>query len=517
MHPRHWATVQPQAPAIIMAGSGETVNYAELEAAANRGAQLLRRLGLRKGDVFALWSGNNPRFLEIAWAMRRAGLYMVPIQSKLHAEEAAYIITDCKARVLIVDAGLTHGAALIEQLPQLCPAVEHAFSLRGRLPGIRSWEDTILAMPAELISDPALGQWMAYSSGTTGKPKGIQQPLQDVPFDTPLAFAQLMARRYKSRAGTKFIVSAPLYHVGSLTQAIAEQCLGASVLLFEKFDAEAMLRAIEYYRPERGQFVPTMFIRMLKLSAEVRARYDVSSLKVAIHSAGPCPLETKRAMIEWWGPILEEIYGGTENAGSTLISSEEWLRKPGSVGRPSSGSIHICDEHGSELPAGATGMIYFDAGASFQYLNDAAKTSGARHPQQPGWASFGDIGHVDEDGYLFLSDRKAFMIISGGVNIYPQEAENVLSMHPAVADVAVFGVPDTDLGERAMAVIEPVEWERAGPELEAALIAFCKSKLASLKCPKSIDFERKLPRDEAGKLAKRALRDRYWHTVNRTS
>jgi acyl-CoA synthetase (AMP-forming)/AMP-acid ligase II len=364
-------------------------------------------------------------------------------------------------------------------------------------------------MPAQLIEDPSCGVHMIYTSGTTGKPHGVKRPLSDKPFDAPNVLAALMSSRYASRAGIKFIVSAPLYHSGSFAMATAMQSLGATILLFESFDAQAMLAAIDQYRPEQGQFVPTMFVRMLKLPPEVRERYTVSSLEVAIHSAGPCAIETKRQMIQWWGPILEEIYGGTENVGSTLISSEEWLEKPGSVGRPLAGSLHICDEEGRELPAGETGTVYFAAAAPFEYLNNPDKTRNVRHPLKPNWATFGDIGHVDPDGYLYLSDRKAFMIIVGGVNIYPQEAENVLSMHPAVADVAVFGIADPELGEQVKAVIQPVEWSRAGPALEAELIAYCKSKLATLKCPKSIDFEQTLPRDPTGKLAKSALRDRY--------
>jgi len=502
--------MQPEAPAIIMAGSGDTVSFAALEDAANRGAQLLRHLGLKRGDAFAVWSGNNPRFLEIAWAMKRTGLYMVPIPSKFNADEAAYLINDSGSRILIVDAGLQHAAGMLAQLRQLCPGVEHGFAVCGDLPGLRRWENATLEMPAEIIDDPSLGQAMVYSSGTTGKPKGVKHPLTDEAHDSPPKFAPLMAHRYRTRPGTLFISSAPLYHSGPLAMALAEQSLGATVLLFEKFEPEAMLQTIARYRPQRGQFVPTMFIRMLKLPEPVRAHYDVSSLQVAIHSAAPCPVETKHAMIAWWGPILEEIYGGTENVGSTMIGSEEWLRKPGSVGRASSGSIHICDDDGQEVPAGATGAIYFNSGARFEYLNDPDKTLGARHPQHPGWSSFGDIGHLDEDGYLFLSDRKAFMIIAGGVNIYPQEAENVLLMHPSVADATVFGIPDADMGEQVKAVVEPVDWQPSGPALESELIAFCRSKLASLKCPKSIDFVKRLPRDDAGKLAKRALRDRYW-------
>jgi acyl-CoA synthetase (AMP-forming)/AMP-acid ligase II len=291
---------------------------------------------------------------------------------------------------------------------------------------------------------------------------------------------------------------------------MAEMRLGATVLVFEKFDAEAVLAAIEKHRVQRGQLVPTMFTRMLKLPPEVRARYDVSSLRLAIHSAAPCPIEVKQAMIDWWGPVLFEIYGGTENAGSTMIDSHEWLKKPGSVGRCMQGKLRICGEDGAELDPNETGVIYFEGGATFSYLNDPEKTRQARHPQHPDWATFGDIGRVDEDGYLFLSDRRSFMIICGGVNIYPQEAENVLALHPDVADVAVFGVPDPDMGEQVKAAVQPADWAKAGPKLEAELIAYCRARLASLKCPKSVDFERELPRDATGKMQKRQLRDRYW-------
>jgi acyl-CoA synthetase (AMP-forming)/AMP-acid ligase II len=509
-YPGHWAQQQADAPAIIMAGSGERTSFAELEAAANRGAQLLRRLGLRRGDRFVLWSGNNPRFLEIAWAMSRSGLYMVPVAAKLGAAEAAHIINDCGAGVLIVDSTLPHAADLCARMPTLCPGIRHAYALHGALAGTERWEAACAALPETLIDDPSPGRPMMYSSGTTGKPKGIRLPLVDGDFDTPPPFAPLMAHRYGAGPNTTFVLSAPLYHSGPLAMAMAEQSLGATVLLFETFDAQAMLQAIDKYRPERGQFVPTMFIRMLKLPPEVRERYDVSSLQVAIHSAAPCPVETKRAMIDWWGPVLEEIYGGTENAGSTMISSDEWLRNPGSVGRAAQGSIHICDDAGNELPVGETGTIYFDAGARFEYLNDAGKTAGSQHPAHPAWTTFGDIGRVNEDGYLFLSDRRAFMIIAGGVNIFPQEAEDVLVHHPEVADVVVFGVPDPDMGEQVKAVVEPVDLSRAGPEFEATLIDYCRQELAGLKCPKSIDFVDKLPRDDAGKIAKHALRSKYW-------
>lgn len=353
---------------------------------------------------------------------------------------------------------------------------------------------------------------MIYSSGTTGQPKGVRHPLGKDAYDTPHPLAYLHSGMYNAAPDTVFLTTAPLYHSGPLAMTVAELCTGATVLLAGQFDPEMTLAAIERYKVARAQFVPTMFIRMLKLPDNVRARYDVSSLKVAVHSAAPCPVQVKRQMIDWWGPVLFEIYGGTENAGSTMINSEEWIRKPGSVGRPMVGAIHICDDSGRELPPGETGIVYFEGGSDFDYLNDPKKTRGSRHPDHFNWATFGDIGKIDEEGYLFLSDRKAFMIISGGVNIYPQEAENLLAMHPSVADVAVFGVPDADMGEQVKAVVQAAAGVEAGPDLERSLIAFCRSKLASLKCPKSIDFVSSLERDAAGKINKRALRDRYWQT-----
>jgi acyl-coenzyme A synthetase/AMP-(fatty) acid ligase len=511
MHISHWAERTPDAVAIRMAGSGETRTFVELEHGSNRAAHLLRELGLKRGDVFALWSSNNPQFMEIAWAMQRAGLVMTPIAAKLHASEAAYIINDSGARVVIVDASIGGAAQeLAREARALCPTVETFFSIRGELPGLASWEAAAASMPATPIADQSCGRQMIYSSGTTGKPKGVRQPLPTEAFDADGGYEVFHRTMFKPEPGTVFAATAPLYHSGPLAMVMAEMRLGATVLIFEKFDAEAVLAAIQRHRVQRGQYVPTMFTRMLKLPPDVRARYDVSSVRLAIHSAAPCPIEVKQAMIDWWGPVLFEIYGGTENAGSTMIDSHEWLKKPGSVGRGMQGKVHICDENGAELGPNETGLIYFEGGSTFSYLNDPEKTRQARHPRHPDWATFGDIGRVDEDGYLFLSDRRAFMIICGGVNIYPQEAENVLALHPEVADVAVFGVPDPDMGEQVKAAVQPADWAKAGPSLEAELIAYCRTRLASLKCPKSIDFERELPRDAAGKMMKRQLRDRYW-------
>jgi long-chain acyl-CoA synthetase len=509
MHIKDWAERMPDTPALIMAGSGETVTFAQMEARSNQGAHLLRSLGMKRGDAFALWSTNNARFHEITWAMQRSGLYMTPIASKLKASEAAYIVGDCGARVLIVDAAVAHSADLVKRASELIPKVEKIYSIGGELPGVESWEAARDRMPTTPIADESSGRPMIYSSGTTGRPKGVRMPLSEDPIDTPpfVMYNDIAP----VRPGTAFVATAPMYHVGTLLMTLSEQQLGATIILLEKFDPELLLKTVDKYKPERSQYVPTMFWRMLKLPQEVRDRYDMSSLKLAIHSAAPCPVPVKHQMIEWWGPILFDIYGGTENAGATVITSQEWLRKPGSVGRAYGPcKIHICTEEGEELPVGETGVIYFEGGSDFSYYNDPDKTKDARNPKNNQWRTFGDIGHIDEDGYLFLSDRRAFMIIAGGVNIYPQEAENQLILHPKVQDVAVFGVPDPDMGEQVKAVVQPADWSQAGPALEAELIAYCKSQLSTLKCPKTIDFEKELPRDITGKMMKRELRARYW-------
>ncbi|MDG2003527.1 MAG: acyl-CoA synthetase [Novosphingobium sp.] len=510
MHIRDWAEKTPDTIAIRTLGAGDTLTFAELEAGSNRGAHLLRQLGLERGDAFAVWSGNSTRYLEIVFTMQRAGLYMVPIASKLTAPEAAYIVNDAKARVLIVDATLGAAAEdMSREAAQLCPDVEHFFAMRGSLPGLRSWEAETAKLPGTPIADQSTGLAMVYSSGTTGKPKGVHRALPEAAFDDPDFYTLFHKQQFDPQPGTAFLATAPLYHTGPLAFVVSELKLGASIVVCEKFDAEQVLAAIETYQVQRGQFVPTMFTRMLKLPDEIRGKYDVSSIQLALHSAAPCPIQVKRMMIEWWGPVLFEIYGGTENVGSTMIDSHEWLKKPGSVGRLMQGSVHVCAEDGSELAPSETGLIYFEGNASFKYLGDEDKTRDSRHPFNENWATFGDIGRVDEDGYLFLSDRRAFMIICGGVNIYPQEAENLLVMHPQVTDVAVFGVPDPDMGEQVKAVVQPADGTMAGPELEAELITYCRDHLASLKCPKSIDFEADLPRDPTGKMMKRQLRERY--------
>jgi acyl-CoA synthetase (AMP-forming)/AMP-acid ligase II len=349
---------------------------------------------------------------------------------------------------------------------------------------------------------------MLYSSGTTGRPKGVFHPPPAAPLGEAPGLATLLSGLFGMDGDTVYLSPAPLYHSAPLRFTMGVHRLGGTTVVMDRFDPETFLQLVERYRVTHAQVVPTMFVRMLKLPADVRSRHDVSSLQLVVHAAAPCPVDVKRQMIEWWGPVLHEYYAGTEGNGFVYCNSEMWLAHPGSVGRPLNCVIHICDESGDELPVGDEGTIYFEGGAAFEYHNDPEKTSESRHPL--GWSTLGDIGRLDEDGFLYLTDRKAHMIISGGVNIYPQEAENLLTLHPKVFDVAVIGVPNPDFGEEVKAVVQPVNWQDAGPALAQELIAYCRQQLADVKCPRSVDFEQELPRHPTGKLYKRLLRDRYW-------
>jgi acyl-CoA synthetase (AMP-forming)/AMP-acid ligase II len=378
------------------------------------------------------------------------------------------------------------------------------------LPGVERWEAAVAAQRDIPIPDEAPGQPMIYSSGTTGKPKGIRLPDLTGDIAQPHSFEAWHRDFYGIDEHSVFLSPAPLYHTAPLMFCLAEHRLGATVVLMPRFDAETLLITIARYKVTHAQLVPTMFVRLLKLPEETRAKYDLSSLQCVVHAGAPCPPEVKRAMIDWLGPIVHEYYGGTEGFGRTCISATEWLERPGSVGRPTIGRLHICGEDGIELPVGGEGMIYFESEVPSVYHNDPTKTAEARHPLHPQWRTFGDIGHVDAQGYLTLTDRKAFTIISGGVNIYPQEAEDILVLHPAVADAAVFGVPDGEMGEQVKAVIQLADSFEASAAMEADLIDWCRMRLSHYKCPRSVDFEAELPRHATGKLYKRLLRDRYW-------
>ena len=504
MHPGIIAEQNPDKIAYVMAESGLTVTCGELEKVANQGAHLFRRLGLERGDHIAILLENHPRFLQICWAAQRAGLYYTAISYRLQQAEVEYIVDNCEARVFITSPGRRE---VVEPLLDRMPAVERRFMVDDTIAGFESWEEAIAGMPETPIPDQCEGQSMLYSSGTTGYPKGVKKPLPEEPYGE-LQAPNMLELIYGADQSSIYLSPAPLYHAAPL--AFTMGCLrhGIQVVVMEHFDAERALEFIERYRVTHSQWVPTMFVRMLKLPEEVRARYDVSSLRCAIHAAAPCPVPVKEQMIDWWGPVLYEYYAGTEGNGFVQLNSEEWLAHKGSVGRPLNCEIHVCDDDGAELPAGESGTIYFGGGGQFEYYKDPDKTAGSRHPQ--GWTTLGDVGYLDEDGYLYLTDRKHFMIISGGVNIYPQEAENVLITHPKVMDVAVFGVPNEEFGEEVKAVVQPRTMADATPELAMELMEYCRDQLSHVKCPRSVDFREELPRHPTGKLYKRLLKDKYW-------
>lgn len=503
-HPSIHATTQPDKPAIIMAGSGQTVSYAELDANSNRFAQLLRSLGLGHGDTIAICMENRAEFFDLCWGAQRAGLVYVAISNRLTASEIDYILGDSGAQALFASPYLG------ETLDQLQSPVKR-YLVGGEKAGWTSLEAALAEMPDTPIADERAGTDMLYSSGTTGRPKGVRLPLPedpDIAAVSPLSTIAAMA--FTFTGDSIYLSPAPLYHAAPLRWCMSVHRLGGTVVVMEKFDPEAALAAIERYGITDSQWVPTHFVRMLKLPEDLRGKYDVSTLKCAVHAAAPCPVPIKQAMIAWWGPVLREYYAGTEGNGFTFISSEDWLAHPGSVGRPLNAIVHICDENGEEVPAGEEGVVFFESESQFSYHNDPVKTAESRHPKHPTWSMLGDVGKVDEEGFLFLTDRKSFMIISGGVNIYPQEIENLLVAHPKVADAAVIGAPDDDMGERVVAVVQPLDWADAGEALAEELKAYLRQSLSGVKMPKQVDFREELPRHATGKLYKRLLRDEYW-------
>ena len=506
MHLGQIAAEQPGKAAVIMAGSGQTITFAELNAAANRLAHVLYDAGLRPGDHIAFMLENRWEFLAIAWAAQRSGLYYTPVSSRLQPDEVAYIVDDCGAQVFIASTAV---ADIAVSLSADTPQVRLRLMLDSVTEGFTSYEEVTAATAATPLPDEAEGVDMLYSSGTTGRPKGVKPALPLTPMGTGDSLYQLVSLLFPPDADSVYLSPAPLYHAAPLRYCLTMQRFGVTVVVQEKFDPELALAAIETYRVTHSQWVPTMFIRMLKLAAEVRAKWDLSSLRYAVHAAAPCPIPVKEQMIEWWGPVLHEYYSGTEGLCFTYVDSADWLTHKGTVGRSLLGEPHVCDEDGEELPPGTIGMLYFSGGPTFEYHGDPAKTAASRDPKGRGWTTLGDVGHLDEDGFIYLTDRVSNMIISGGVNIYPQEAENVLAVHPKVADVAVIGVPDPDMGEQVKAVVQPVSMADAGPELGAELIAYCRDRLAHYKCPRSVDFRADLPRHPTGKLLKRVLRDEY--------
>ncbi len=505
LYPLPGVEQNPDAIAFRMCGSQETVSFSQLEMRANQAAHVFRQCGTEYGDHVAVLLKNQREFLEICFGAERAGLYYTTISTRLTVAEISYIIRDCGARVLIVGADLL---ALAEQVRIELADDLRFFIVGATAPGWDAWQSMTQMMPTAPIGNEAQGLDMLYSSGTTGRPKGVKWPLPGGASGQRTFLVELLGSLYGYGTGCRYLSPAPLYHAAPLRHSMTTIKLGGEVLIMEQFDAQASLALIQEHQVTHCQWVPTMFVRMLKLVPEIRMRYDMRSLRMAVHAAAPCPIDVKKKMIDWWGPIVHEYYAGTENNGFCSITSKEWLAHPGSVGRAALGVLHICDDEGNPVPSGQTGLVYFSDGPEFTYHHDPEKTSQTRNAL--GWSTLGDIGWVDEEGYLYLVDRKAFMIISGGVNIYPQEIEAVLIGHACVTDVAVFGIPNADFGEEVKAVIQLEDIAQAGPELEAELIAYCRANLADFKCPRSVDFEAELPRHPTGKLYKKVLRDRYW-------
>lgn len=515
-HPSFHAERTPDKPALIIADTGETLTYRELDDGSNRVARLLRSLGLRPGDRIAVMLRNSPEFAMVYWGAQRCGCMITLLSTHLKPAEAAYILGDSEARALILSASIGETPrALAAQARELIPGVQ-AIYYAGDDPieGASPLDAALAEMPAQPVPDEISGFHMIYSSGTTGRPKGIVLPFEPGPIDEFNALEGVMPI-YRELDPLVSLNVGPMYHGAPLSTMLIAHRLGGTMVTQRKFSAEGVLRAIDEWKVNIAQFVPTMFVRMLALPDNVRKRYDLSSLRMAIHAAAPCPVEIKRQMIEWWGPILFEYYGSTEGVGATAITSEEWLERPGSVGKSSLGPIHICDEDGNLLPPGESGVIYFEAlpGRKIEYLNDAAKTRRASHPEHDNWLTVGDIGKLDEDGYLYLTDRKDFMIISGGVNIYPQAIEDCLIVHPRVLDVAVIGVANPEYGEEVKAIVQPKDPADSGPDLEADLRDWVSTRISKVTWPRSYEFVDELPRLPSGKLAKHELRKLYGNPV----
>jgi long-chain acyl-CoA synthetase len=500
-HPRITAHSSPNKPAIIMGTSGETVTYQQLEERSNQGAHLFRSLGLRAGDHIGIMMENNRQYLEIVWAAQRSGLIFTPISTHLTRDETVYILGNCKARLFI---GSWEFADIGEEV--LCEPchVDHFYMVGGTRAGFQSWEDACAQQPVTPLDDESNGVPMLYSSGTTGMPKGVFVEPVDDNVNTPPVLAPYLAATFGFNEESIYLSPAPLYHAAPLHYSMMTTFQGGTLIVMEKFEAERALKLIERYRVSHSQWVPIMFIRMLKLPTALRESYDITSMKVAIHAAAPCPIEIKEKMINWWGDCVFEYYSSSEGIGVTMINSTDWLTHKGSVGLPVVGELHIVDSDGSELPPGENGVIYFSGDhIRFSYHDEPEKTTEVYHER--GWATARDIGYVDEDGFLFLTDRENFTIISGGVKIYPQELENILANHEKVADVAVFGVPNEEFGEVVKAVIEPVTWSEANHETAAEILQWLSGRVSKFKMPRTLDFHPNLPRLDNGKLYKRQL------------
>jgi long-chain acyl-CoA synthetase len=508
MYPGDHAIARAEQPALIMAQTGESVTYGELEARTNRLAHLLRATGLHRLDHYSIFMENNARYIECCGAGERTGLYYTCVNSYLTADELVYVLNNSESKLLITSEAKRNVAA--EALPR-CPNIELCLLVDGNGDGggFHNLDQATAPYSIRPVNDESLGRAMLYSSGTTGRPKGVLLPLSEQPPSWQPPVVDLIRQHWQYRPGMVYLSPAPLYHAAPQIGVNHTIRVGGTAIIMERFDAQRFLDLVQTYKVTHSHLVPTMFSRMLKLPEAVRRRCDLSSLEIAIHGAAPCPVQVKEQMIEWWGPIIHEYYSATEALGFAVCNSAEWLAHKGTVGKVVIGDLHILDDEMRPCPTGTAGTLWFKSLVPFTYFNDPAKTAQA-HSGDGSLSTVGDVGYVDEDGYLYLTDRAAFMIISGGVNIYPQECENLLITHPKVADAAVFGVPNDDLGEEVKAVVQLMPDILPGPQVVEELMAFCAAHLARQKCPRSIDFETELPRLPTGKLYKTLLRDRYW-------
>ncbi|KQS68639.1 acyl-CoA synthetase [Modestobacter sp. Leaf380] len=498
----------PGHAAVVMSDSGATLTYGELEERSVRLAHVLWDAGLRPGDDVALLADNSLHTYEVFWAAMRSGLYLTAINQHLKPGETSYILGDCDAKAIVVSASQS---GLAQAVVADTPGIGLRLAFEGAVPGHQDYEAALAAASSVPFADQPRGRDMLYSSGTTGRPKGVKSPLPGVQVsEGGEALLGVFGPLYGFGADTVYLSPAPLYHAAPLRFGGMVHMVGGTVVVMPRFDAAAALAAIERYRVTHSQWVPTMFVRMLKLDEAERTRHDLSSHRVAVHAAAPMPVDVKAAMIEWWGPVLAEYYAATEAVGVTLIDSATWLRKPGSVGKAGLGVLHVCADDGTELPPGEVGLVYFEREVlPFSYHNDPEKTARAQHPQHPNWGTTGDLGRLDEDGFLYLTDRQAFMVITGGVNVYPQEIEDALTLHPDVADLAVIGVPDEEMGEAVQAVVQAAPHATPGPELEAELLGYLRERIAHFKVPRGVLFVEDLPRTLTGKLRKHEIRDLY--------
>jgi long-chain acyl-CoA synthetase len=514
MYPGKYAQLHADRPAFIMATSGQSMTYRELEGRSNQLAQLLRDHGIQRLDHYAVFMENNAHFIEACVAGERTGLYYTCVNAFLTADELAYILDNSEARLLVTSvAKLDVARKALLSCPRVatCLVVGGGALVEGRvgIAAVRDYAGAIAAYPETPVADEALGTAMLYSSGTTGRPKGILRPLPENPPSEGLPLFAFLNKLWQCEEGMKYLSPAPLYHSAPLANVSLVIRNGGTAIIMEHFEPQHYLELVERHKITHTQLVPTMFSRMLKLPDAERRKHDLSSIKIAIHAAAPCPAQVKEDMIAWWGPLIHEYYGATEGLGFTACNTPEWQAHRGSVGKVLLGDLHIMDEDMKPVPNGTAGEIWFKTATPFVYFNDPERTALTRSPDGT-MSTVGDMGYIDDDGFLYLTDRSTFMIISGGVNIYPQECENLLITHPKVADAAVFGVPNEDLGEEVKAVVQPVAGVQAGLELAKELMEFCQAHLSRQKCPRSVDFTDQLPRLPTGKLYKRMLRDPYW-------